>query len=312
MDFSFKHLEQAIVLGEAGSYARAAERLGVSQPTLSRNVAALEACLGVQLFDRGRGGAVPTVFGRVLMQRGSRLIGDAAALRAELRALAGLETGSLEIVAGPYVAEELIAPAVARLATERPGLCIRASVRSPDEIGKEMLGGRYELGFGGLESQLPHEELSIELLLTRRLHMACRPGHPLAGTRPTVQQVMGFPLVTTVMHGRKALLGASGSGAGRADAGRRGFAPTIEVSSIDAARQVAMASDALFPGTDSMLRAAVASGQLSMLDFEHADMHGHYALVRRRGRSLSPAANRFVQLVREVAAQWQPLAAEVC
>jgi DNA-binding transcriptional LysR family regulator len=101
MTLSLRLVQQALVLGETGNFARAAERLRITQPTLTRNIAALEARLGVRLFDRGRGGARPTVFGTALLERGHLLLRDAQALQSELQALAGLESGRLDIVAGP-------------------------------------------------------------------------------------------------------------------------------------------------------------------------------------------------------------------
>ena len=169
-------VEQALVLGETGNFARAAERLGITQPTLTRNIASLELNLGVRLFDRGRGGAVPTVFGQAVMDRGAALLRDASALRAELQALAGLETGQLNIVAGPYAAEDLVGPAVAQLVNQRPGLRVRVTVVAPDEIEREVLSGRHEIGIGGVESQFAHDELSIVPMEERRLYLACRAG----------------------------------------------------------------------------------------------------------------------------------------
>ena len=81
---------------------------------------------------------------------------DSSALRAELQALAGLETGQLDIAAGPYVAEDLVGPAVARCINERPqpaGACDRGR---PGEVEREVLSGRYDLGLGGIASQTPH------------------------------------------------------------------------------------------------------------------------------------------------------------
>ena len=217
MAISLRLIEQAIALGQTGNFARAAERLGLTQPTLSRNMATLEANLGVRLFDRGRGGASPTVFGRVVMERGAALLRDADALQTELHALAGLETGQLHIAAGPYVAEDLVGPAVARLINDNPRLRVRVTVVAPDQVGAELLSGRHELGLGGLENQLPHENLSVEPLHARRLFLACRPGHPLAGKWPTREQVLIYPFVTVIMHGRTA-----SSGAGIADPQRKG------------------------------------------------------------------------------------------
>ena len=64
----------AIALGRHGNFARAAEEMSISQPSLTRGIAALECALGVPLFDRTRKGAIPTVFGRVLLERGESML----------------------------------------------------------------------------------------------------------------------------------------------------------------------------------------------------------------------------------------------
>jgi DNA-binding transcriptional LysR family regulator len=304
MSISLLLIEQTVALGEAGNFARAAERLGITQPTLTRNIATLEAKLGLRLFDRGRGGAVPTVFGQAVIERGRALVRDSNALQAELQALAGLETGQLNIAAGPYAAEDLVGPAVAQMVSLRPGLRIRVTVVAPDEIQREVLSGRHELGLGGIEGQAVHDELSIVQLRERRLLLACRPGHPLAGTQPTLQQVLSFPLVTVFMHGRTAREAAMGGGdAGFEDRSRNGFAPAIEVNSLDTAKQVARRSDALFPGSESMLAAQFARGELLRLDYDSPELRSRSALVRLRNRTPSPAALKFMALVRAVEAE---------
>jgi DNA-binding transcriptional LysR family regulator len=301
MTLSLRLIEQAVVLGETGNFARASERLGITQPTLTRNIAALEADLGLRLFDRGRGGAVSTVFGQAVIERGAALLRDADALRAELKALAGMDTGQLNIAAGPYVAEDLVGPAVARLVNLRPGLHVRVTVVGPELIQQEVLSGRHELGLGGIESQEPHDELSIVPLRERRLVLACRAGHPLAGTRPSLSQVLSYPLVSVFMHGRTARVAAMGEGrAGSADPSRKGFAPAIEVNSIDTAKQVARLSNALFPGSAAMLATEFARGELVCLDYDSPELRTRSALVRMRDRTPSPVALKFMELVRAV------------
>jgi len=304
MTLSLRLIEQAVVLGETGNFARASERLGITQPTLTRNIAALEANLGMRLFDRGRGGAAPTVFGQTVIARGATLLRDADALRAELNALAGLDTGQLNIAAGPYAADDLVGPAVARLVNLRPGLRVRVTVVPPESVQEELLSGRHELGLCGIESQTPHDQLSIVPMRERRLFLTCRAGHPLAGTTPVLHQVLSYPLVTVFMHGPKArgaFLGDGGAGA--EDRVRKGFAPAIEVNSIDTAKQVARHSNALFPASMQMVAAELARSELVCLDYDAPELRTRSALVRLRSRTPSPVALKFMEIVRKVEAE---------
>jgi DNA-binding transcriptional LysR family regulator len=300
MKITLKHLEQVLALGDAGNFARAAEQLGISQPTLSRNIAALEYDLGLTLFDRGRSGALPTVFGQLLMTRGQRVLRDAGALHDELMAVAGMDVGQLKIVAGPYAVEDPIAEAVARLSNERPGLRIRITQVGPDEVSAAVLSRDHDLGVGGLESQFPHEHLVIEPLKQRRLYLACRPGHPLLASRPTLDQLLAFPLVTVLLQGAAGRTAATGLRAGTVDTQRRGFSPAIEVNSFDAARRIVRQTDALFPATATMLAADLAAGHVATLDFDSPVLRACPAIVRLGERTLSPAAGRFLGIVRDI------------
>ena len=303
MGMTLRSIEQATVLAEAGNFAKAAEALGISQPTLSRNIAALEAELGLRLFDRGRAGATLTVFGKVLIERGARVLGEAQALRAELMAVAGMDSGLLEIVAGPYASEDPIAEAVARLNRERPGLRVRVHLIDPDEVSDAVRTGRHELGLGGRECLPAHDDLTLEHLSSRRLYLACRPDHPLAGERPSLAQVLSYPLVTSLLMGRAAGAVSGGTGAGGIDTARGVFAPSIEVNSFDAARRIARSSDALFPATRTMLEADLVAGHLDTLDFDEPALHFHPTVVRRSNRTLSPAASRLLEIVRSIDAE---------
>ena len=193
---------------------------------------------------------------------------------------------------------------MARLIIERPRLHVLVNVVAPDKIAAELLSGKAEIGLGGMESQATHEALSIEALPPRRLYLACRVGHPLAGTRPSLAQVLRYPLVTVVLHGSTADTVPAGSAAEVADRPRNGVSPTIEVTSLDLARHIAARSDALFPGSASMLASDLACGQLVLLDFDAPQLRAQNALVRLRQRTPSPAAQRFLHLLREVEAGW--------
>jgi DNA-binding transcriptional LysR family regulator len=174
------------------------------------------------------------------------------------------------------------------------------TVFGPAEIEREVLSGRFDLGLGGIDSQTPHPDLSITPMRERRLFVAARPGHPLAGTRPTQAQLLRFPFVTVLLQGHQAHAAATGSGAGSADAARKGFVPAIEVNSLDTAKRIAEGSNALFPGSASMLEAHLSSGRLVTLDYDSPTLRTQPAIVCLRQRTLSPAALKFLQWVHEV------------
>ncbi|MFN7641664.1 MAG: LysR family transcriptional regulator [Burkholderiales bacterium] len=302
MKLTLRLIEQVAALADCGNFAKAAERLGISQPTLSRNIASLEDDLGLVLFDRGHSGAHPTVFGELLASRGQRVLREAGALHDELMAVAGMNTGQLKLIAGPYSVEDPIAEAVARLSNERPGLRIRITQVGPDEVSTGVLSREHELGIGGIESQFVHEQLIIEPLKPRRYHLMCRSGHPLLAGRPTLEQVLAFPLVTVLLHGRAAELVARGLRAAYVDADRAGYSPAIEVNSVDAARRIMRRTDALFPATLAMLAPDIEAGHVAAVDFDAPELRGLPAVVRLRERTLTPAALRFLAIVADIEA----------
>ena len=260
----------------------------------------------MRLFDRGRAGAVPTVFGQAVIDRGAALLRDAGALRAELQAMAGLEVGQLNIAAGPYAAEDLVGPAVARLVNLRPGLRVRVTVVAPDEIAaRGALRSGTRSASAASTSQFAHEDLSIVPLNERRLYLACRPGHPLAGSKPTLKQVLSYPLVTVFMHGR--------NGASRRDGRRRAPAPkTCRARVLPRPSKSTRwtrpsrsrgAATPCFPAVRRCWPTEFSRGELVRLDFDGPELRTRSALVRMRNRTPSPAALKFMELVRKVEAE---------
>src|SRR6478609_8783895 len=89
MDVDTRMLRYLAVVGEEGQLTAAAARLGVSQPTLTKQVRSLERELGVELFRRSRAGVVPTPAGAELLAHAAPLLADwEEALRATRRAAA--------------------------------------------------------------------------------------------------------------------------------------------------------------------------------------------------------------------------------
>jgi len=103
-------------------------------------------------------------------------------------------------------------------------------------------------------------------------------------------------------HGRNfGLAAASGSGsAGFEDLRRKGFAPAIEVNSLDTAKRIARESNAIFPCSAPTLATELSCGLLVRLDYDSPELRTQPAVVRLRHRTHSPAARKFLELVHAV------------
>jgi DNA-binding transcriptional LysR family regulator len=295
----------AIALGRHGNFARAAEEMNISQPSLTRGIAALERSLGVLLFDRTRKGAIPTAFGRVLLERGESMLRSDTDLRREIRLLAGLEVGTLAIGAGPFAGEISVAKAVARVVSAHPRLRISLTVTDPEQVAEDVLAGRVDVGVASIVGFETEARLVVETLPPLRVYLACRPGHPLTKeTRPSLARALEFPLATTPLRGAQALLASRvGAATVRDDPVVTNFVPQILVNSLAHARQIARDSDALFPCTAALLEDDVAAGVLVRLDCRVPAMQTTHGVLYLRGRTLAPATRMFIETLRAVEAE---------
>jgi DNA-binding transcriptional LysR family regulator len=307
MAIELRLIRHAMAVGQHGNFARAAEALHLTQPSLSRSIAALEDMLGVPLFNRTPKGVTPTVFGRVLLERGDTVLRREADLRREIALLAGLETGTLVVSAAPYMNEALIARAIGRIAAAHPRLRIDCRSVHPPEVLRQVLAEEADIGVANMFGLDREERIAVEPLPSRRVYLACRPGHPLTRiAAPTLAQALQFPLVTTRLRGEQAALAASGGlhepNGDRID---DDYLPPVLVNSVALARVIAQESDMLVPGTAAMLADDLAHDRLVRLSCTAPAMRTTDGMLYLRDRSLSPAARAFIATLRQVEAEAQ-------
>ena len=139
------HLRTFVAIVDAGGVHRAAARLHLSQPAVSRQIQALEYELGVPLFDRIGRRVQLTSEGEDLLRRGRRLLADAQSFVERAGALRKGETGTLRVGATPQVLESTLADFLNRFHELYPGVEVRLV-----EDGGTALSGRLERGHIGL------------------------------------------------------------------------------------------------------------------------------------------------------------------
>jgi DNA-binding transcriptional LysR family regulator len=111
----------AAVADHAG-FSRAAERLGISQPALSRQIGALERELQVKLFDRVGRQTILTAAGEKLLEQSRSLLHDADAIRSRAREIAGGSYGALRLGATPQSIESFVAKLLSRFCARTPNV----------------------------------------------------------------------------------------------------------------------------------------------------------------------------------------------
>lgn len=294
-------LGHAQTLAKHGNFARAASELYMSQPTLSRHIAALEETLGVRLFDRGRKRVEPTAYGRLLLDRAPTLTSDAAELVRELRLMQGLQVGELFVGAGIYPAELSLGRAVGRLISSHPGLRVEVTTGDWRSIIELTLGTRLDLSVLELSVIDEEKRLTVEPLPKHPGVFFIRAGHPLQAVQAlTLEHLSDFPFAGPKLAPRAAGVMAKLLRQGMTDPASGDYVPPIKVDSIRLAKDAVMASDAVSLAPLAAITAELASGELQALPVKAPWLYTNYGFAYLTGRSLAPAAIAFMAKVRQV------------
>src|ERR1700742_1938473 len=101
MQMQLQQLRYFLAVAETRHFTQAAGVLGVSQPTLSKQVHTLETALGAPLFERIRGAVTLTAAAAALLPFAQRMVADADVARDEVRDIVGLRRGAVRLGATP-------------------------------------------------------------------------------------------------------------------------------------------------------------------------------------------------------------------
>ena len=188
-----RHLRCFIVLAEELHFTRAAERLHIEQPPLSRAIKELEDELGVVLFDRNRRGTVLTAAGAAFLQDIRRLFTVLEQARENAKAVASGLRGSLRIAVSDGAIDPRLSAFLVRCRAEEPEIEIRLSEVPLAEQLRGLRSGDFTIGFAHtaevgddiVAEPIWRDPLVIAvparhaLLVHKKVPLHELPGHPL-------------------------------------------------------------------------------------------------------------------------------------
>lgn len=191
-----RHLQYFLAVGEALSFTKAAAKLRVAQPSLSRQVQDLEDEIGVDLLKRSRRGVTLTAEGKLFLAEARDLLKRVEESVEKVRALARGQQGELHIgyAAAPTV--ELLPPALAAFQKAFPHVNVVLHDLSRNQVIEGLHNGTLELAVAPRAAELLIEGTEFEPLLTYPLCVALPHSHPLARLKKIpLEKVAAEPLV---------------------------------------------------------------------------------------------------------------------
>ncbi len=175
--FTLRQLQYAVAVAEELSFRRAAERCRVSQPSLSAQLAALEAALGVRLFERDRRHVLVTPSGRALLERARSLLLGAEDLVDAARHASDPLAGTLRIGVIPTVSPYLLPSLAPRLRSRFPRLTPLWVEDKTGPLLKALGEGRLEAVLLAFVAEL--EDYQQETIAEDPFVLVARRDHPL-------------------------------------------------------------------------------------------------------------------------------------
>jgi len=164
-----RDLHVFLAVAETGSMAKAAEMLACSRPVVSKTVADLEATLGVKLLDRMTRGVEPTRYGRALLSRSVAVFDELRKSVKEIEFLADPGSGELRFSCLEPLMAGIGSAAIARLSRQYPRLVFRTELGNADAQVKFLRNRKCEVSItrrlpGPREPDMEEEELFHERL----------------------------------------------------------------------------------------------------------------------------------------------------
>lgn len=178
VDFDLKKLEYFLAVADGLNISRAARKLGITQPALSRQIRAFEESLGWELLERGKKSIALTRAGGIVAEEGERLLRTIALGVKRMRQ--EIDGAELRVGYAPSLASGIIEKVIACFSEKFPRVRVSWFDSSSHEMWERVKNGELDLI---LEVENEDPEITWERLNERQFRVAIPPGHDYAGKR---------------------------------------------------------------------------------------------------------------------------------
>lgn len=297
MPLTLRQMRYFTTLAEAGQYRRAAQRLGISQPSLSQQIDLLEQALGSKLVERRRSGIVLTPQGRALLGPVRQALEAVMAVETAAQGMIGGLSATLRLGSTPTIGPYLLPSVVSRLRTDLPDLKLVVRDGAPRDLLEDLGTGAFDLVLTQLP--VPQTDFTVRPLFLEPLHLAMARDHPLAERTDLRDADLAGQDVLTLgpgfaLHAQIAALCREMGARMRAD---------YEGTSLDALRQMAAMGlgMAFLPALYVQSEITGRSGDIAVAPFRRGGLMRAVGLVWRRSAPQGALFDRIADVMHQVA-----------
>ncbi len=287
---------------ESGSFVRAANSMGLTQPAITKAIYDLESFFGAPLFERSNRGVTPTEFGVMLGRRVKSLIAEARYMTEEVNAFRTGEAGHVIVGTLISASAKLLPRAILKLRKATPGVAVTIREGTTAQMFPSLATGDLDIVVGRLpEQELPLTHafpLKHEVLFNESFCAVVSKGHALAGRKGlNIGELMDeewiFPLHESPSYNAVEKFFR--------DAGL-GF-PAHHVYSLSILTNIGLLLEtdmvALMPRAAALQ--FVKTGLLVILDMTTTANFGEVGFSIRADKDVNPACKNFIRCLREAA-----------
>ena len=295
---SLRQLRYFVALSETKHFRKAAERMGISQPSLSLQIGNLEQVLRLPLVERGSGGSALTPAGREVLARARRVLDEVADIVALAETVKDGMLGTIRLGSSPTLGPYILPKVVRRLHEQFPDLKLFIRDAAPRDLQVELLDGVHDV----ILTQLPvsSSDVVTQRLFREPLKLAVAPDHPLAArsaaTDPDLEGQDVLTLGTAfTLHSQIAALCTDVNARLRGD---------YEGTSLDALRQMTAMNMgiAFLPALYVASEVSDTDPDVHILDFRRGTFTRSIGLVWRKSSGNQGSFHRLARIVSDVVA----------
>ena len=286
-------LEAYLQVAEHRNFSRAAEALGLTQPSVTARIQALERDLGESLFERNGRGVRLTEVGEAFLPHVQRVLKALHDGKDAVQSLRKLELGTLRLGAAPTISTYVLPALLKEFSSRYPGLDVSVRTDYSQQIVQMVLADEVQMG---LERGTTHPEVETIPLYSDDVILVTAADDAFA--EQGAVDIKDIATRRLIMFNRGSSYYALGDNALR-EAGVP-VSPAMELDNMEATKK--MVEEGL--GIALLPRVAVAQeidrGELREIEIRKMTMpRREVALIYRRGRPLSRAAEAFIKLLEE-------------